>query len=201
VPRPERRLDAAAERLSARLAESTTRRSFLGRVGTAVMALSGSAAVASAVKPEEAEAFHFCGHIWTTGSCPSPYPPLSRIDRHGYPLQPSTGKPIDNLGRVVDAQGYAVDSQGRRRRGPDGKQLAPAPRTRLCEEWVREKHGLHDAVTQGSWFRCCHGQIRKLVDCCSRSRKRINGDASLTGYCFSGKRVFCVMYYDTGLRC
>jgi hypothetical protein len=201
VPRPERKLDVAAERLSARLAESTTRRSFLGRVGAAAMAVTGGGVVASAVKPEEAEAFHFCGHIWTTGSCPSPYPPLSRIDRHGFPLHPSSGRPIDNLGRIVDAQGYALDGSGKRRVGPDGKPLVPAPRTRLCEEWVRETHDLRDAVTQGSWFRCCNGQIRKLVDCCSRSRKRINGDASLTGYCFSGKRVFCVMYYDTGLRC
>ena len=58
-----------------------------------------------------------------------------------------------------------------------------------------------DAVTQGSWYRCCGGQIRKLVDRCSRSRRRINGDASLVGYCYTGRRVFCVMYYDTGLPC
>ena len=30
--------------------------------------------------------------------------------------------------------------------------------------------------------------MRKLVDCCSRNRKRINGDASLTGYCYKGRR-------------
>ena len=127
--------------------------------------------------------------------------PLARIDRHGYPLHPSSGKRIDNLGRIVDRQGYALDGSGNRRRGPDGTLLKPAPRTRLCEEWVRETHGLLDAKTQGSWFRCCNGQIRKLVDCCSRSRRRINGDASLTGYCFRGRRVFCVMYYDSGLKC
>jgi hypothetical protein len=153
------------------------------------------------VKPEDAEGFHFCGHTWTTGSCPSPFPPLSRIDRRGYPLHPASGKPVDNLGRVVDREGYPVDAGGKRRVGPDGLELRPAPRTRLCEEWVQEKHGLTDAVMQGSWFRCCGGQIRKLVDCCSHSRRRINGDASLTGYCFSGRRVFCVMYYDSGLPC
>ena len=201
MPRRELRLDVGAERLSAKLAESTTRRSFLGRLGAAALAVAGGSAVASAVKPEEAEAFHFCGHIWTTGSCPSPFPPLARIDRHGYPLHPSSGKRIDNLGRIVDRQGYALDGSGNRRRGPDGTLLKPAPRTRLCEEWVRETHGLSDAKTQGSWFRCCNGQIRKLVDCCSRSRRRINGDASLTGYCFRGRRVFCVMYYDSGLKC
>jgi hypothetical protein len=30
---------------------------------------------------------------------------------------------------------------------------------------------------------------------------RINGDASLTGYCYKGRKVFCVMYYDSGLSC
>jgi hypothetical protein len=54
---------------------------------------------------------------------------------------------------------------------------------------------------QGAWYRCCSGQVRKLVDCCSPSKKRINGDASLTGYCWGGRRVFCVMYYDSGLKC
>jgi hypothetical protein len=199
--RPELRLDNGAERLSAKLAESTTRRSFLGRLGAAALAVAGGSAVAAAVKPDEAEALHFCGHIWTTGSCPSPFPPLARIDRRGYPLHPSSGRPIDNLGRVVDGGGYPVDGKGNRRLGPDGVPLKPGPRTRLCEEWVREKHGRNDAVTQGAWFRCCGGQIRKLVDCCSFSRRRINGDASLTGYCFKGRRVFCVMYYDSGLRC
>jgi hypothetical protein len=201
MSRPDRALDGAAERLSAKLAESTTRRSFLGRLGAAALAVAGGSAVAAAVKPEEAEAFHFCGHIWTTGSCPSPYPPLSRIDRRGYPLHPSSGKPIDNLGRVVDSAGYALDGNGNRRRGPDGELLPPAPRTRVCEEWTREQKGLNDLVTQGAWYRCCGGQIRKLVDCCSFSRRRINGDASLVGYCWGGRRVYCVMYYDTGLPC
>jgi hypothetical protein len=197
----ERTLDGAAEKLSAKLAESTTRRSFLGRLSAAALAIAGGSAVAAAVRPEDADAFHLCGHIWTTGSCPSPYPPLARIDRRGYPLHPSSGKPIDNLGRVVDSGGYAIDSEGKRRRGPDGELLPPAPRTRVCEEWTRERKGLNDLVTQGSWYRCCGGQIRKIVDCCSFSRRRINGDASLVGYCWGGRRVYCIMYYDTGLPC
>jgi hypothetical protein len=201
MSRPERALDGAAEALAAKLAEATTRRSFLGRLGAAALAVAGGSAVAAAVEPDDAEAFHFCGHVWTTGSCPSPYPPLSRIDRHGYPLHPRSGKRIDNLGRVVDGSGYALDGNGRRRRGPNGQVLPPAPRTRICEDWTREKHRLNDVVTQGAWYRCCGGQIRKLVDCCSFSRRRINGDASLTGYCWGGRRVYCVMYYDSGLPC
>lgn len=204
MPPPEAgasKLDRQAERLSAKLAESTTRLSFLGRLSAAALAVAGGSAVAAAVKPDDADAFHFCGHIWTTGSCPSPFPPLSRIDRKGFPLHPQSGKPIDNLGRIVDSAGHALNGSGDRLRGPDGEVLPPAPRTRVCEDWTAERKGLKDLRVQGSWFRCCGGQIRKLVDCCSFSRRRINGDASLTGYCWGGRRVYCVMYYDTGLPC
>ena len=55
--------------------------------------------------------------------------------------------------------------------------------------------------TDGAWYRCCGGQVRKLVDCCSTSRTRINGDRALTGYCYKGRKVFCVMYYDTKIPC
>ena len=118
------RLDRQAERLSAKLAESTTRLSFLGRLSTAALAIAGGSAVAAAVKPDEADAFHFCGHIWTTGSCPSPYPPLSRIDRKGFPLHPQSGKRIDNLGRrrrlgrLRDRRQRAAPARPRRRSAP-----------------------------------------------------------------------------------
>jgi hypothetical protein len=197
--RSEKLIDGAAEGLAARLASGMTRRSFLGRLGGAVLAATGGAAVAAAVKPEEAEAFHLCGHIWTTGSCPSPYT-LPRIDKNGFPLRPSDGRPVDNLGRLVNASGYPVNESGARLAGPDGELLERGPRTRLCEEWIPERYGLK-VRTQGSWYRCCNGQVRKIVDCCSPSRKRINGDASLVGYCWNGKRVFCIMYYDSGLPC
>jgi hypothetical protein len=199
VRRPDELVDGAARALSTRLAGGLTRRSFLARMGGAMLAVTGGAAVAAAVRPEESEAFHLCGHIWTTGSCPNPIG-LPRIDRHGYPLRPGDGRPIDNLGRLVNAEGYAINSAGDRLVGPDGEPLPRAPRTRLCEEWVKERYGLN-SHTQGSWYRCCGNQIRKLVDCCSRSTRRINGDASLVGYCWNGNRVFCVMYYDSVLSC
>lgn len=199
MPRPNELLDRAAAGLSSELASGITRRSFLGRVGAAVMTAMGGATVAAALAPEKAEAFHLCGHIWTTGSCPSPNS-LPRIDRLGYPIRVSDGKPVDNLGRLIDGDGFPVNAAGERLRGPDGDALERGPRTRICEDWVPEQFGI-SAVTQGSWYRCCNGQIRKLVDCCSPSRRRINGDASLTGYCYTGRRVFCVMYYDTHLPC
>ena len=43
--------------------------------------------------------------------------------------------------------------------------------------------------------------VRRLVDCCGYVRNRINGDAALTGYCYRGRKVFCVMYYDTKIKC
>ena len=199
MPRPDDVLDDAAASLASRLASGMTRRSFLARLGTAVMGAVGGSAVAAAVAPDEAEAFHLCGHIWTTEFCPTPYR-LPRIDRGGLPLRPRDGRPIDNLGRLIDLDGYPVDEAGEKLTGPDGEPLAPAPRTRICEDWVPERFAI-DARTQGAWYRCCKGQIRKLVDCCSTSRTRINGDRALKGYCYKGRRVFCVMYYDTGARC
>ena len=197
--RPDQALDDAARALSSALATGMTRRSFLGRLGVAALGALGGSAVSAALAPEEAEAHHFCGHIWTTGSCKSPYR-HPRIDRAGLPLRPRDGRPIDNLGRLVDVEGYPVDEAGVRLLGPDGRALDPGPRTRICEDWVPELYRI-DAVTQGSWYRCCNGQVRKLVDCCTRTRRRINGDAALKGYCYRGRRVFCVMYYDTGLPC
>jgi hypothetical protein len=192
-------VDRAADGLARGLASRMTRRSALGRMGAWLLAITGGSAVAAAVRADEAQGFHFCGHIWTTGSCPSPYQ-LPRIDTRGFPLRPTDGKPIDNLGRLVDANGFPVDERGRRLLDPDGRPLERAPRSRICEDWVPETFRI-DAVTQGVWYRCCNRQVRKLVDCCSRHRTRINGDAALKGYCYSGRYVFCVMYYETGVPC
>ena len=32
-------------------------------------------------------------------------------------------------------------------------------------------------------------------------QRRINGDAALTGYCYGGRKVFCVTYYQTHVPC
>ena len=53
--------------------------------------------------------------------------------------------------------------------------LEAAPRTKLCQEGVNREYGIPTHV-DGGWYRCCGGQVRKLVDCCSTSDKRINGD-------------------------
>ncbi len=183
---------------SEEVALAASRRGFLSRVGAALVGLAGGAAVKAVVDPGEAEGYHFCGHIFTTDSCPHPTG-LPRIDAHGLPLRAKDGKRVDNTGRVVDTHGRPVDERGRLLVDADGQPLAPAPRTPICDQ-VADRYGFRTTI-DGAWYRCCGGQVRKLVDCCSYSRRRINGDASLKGYCYAGRRVFCVMYYDTKVPC
>jgi hypothetical protein len=175
-------LGRAIERSGMSLARRTSRRSFLARLGRGLVALAGGSFVAAALGPERAEAFHICGHIFTTGSCPHPYHPNTRIDRFGFPVHPVHGYPVDDNGDL-----YVSREQSRRR---------------ICEEIVPERYPFtRPVVLQGTWARCCNGRVRVVVDCCSRSATRINGDASLTGYCHQGRRVFCITYRDTKVPC
>jgi hypothetical protein len=181
------------------LAVSTSRSGFLARVGRVLALAAGGSAVAAMVEPGEADAFHFCGHVYTTDSCPHPTG-LPRIDAFGFPLRAADGQRVDDLGRAVDADGRPIDAQGRLLVDPDGRPLPPAPRSSVCQQTVSSRFDLKTHV-DGAWYRCCGGRVRKLVDCCAQTRRRINGDAALTGYCYSGRRVFCVMYYDTKIPC
>ncbi len=180
------------------LAAESSRRGFLARVGGALTALTAGGVIARAVKPGEAEAYHFCGHIYTTGSCLHPTG-LPRIDGGGYPLRASDGEPVDDLGRAVNRRGEPVNDKGEGLRDPDGRPLPPAPRTKVCEATGRV-YGFEDHI-DGGWYRCCGGNVRKLVDCCANSSRRINGDAALEGYCYRGRKVFCVMYFQTKVPC
>jgi hypothetical protein len=189
--------DARIEHALDSLARDTSRRGFLARVGGALLAATAGGVVSKAVKPGEADAFHFCGHIFTTGSCPHPTG-LPRIDSRGLPLR-SDGRPVDNLGRLINSQGEPINEDGQVRTDPDGRALPPAPRTKVCDEVGRRFN--FKTWVDGGWYRCCNGNVRKLVDCCAYSRKRINGDQALEGYCFQGRRVFCVMYFQTRVPC
>jgi hypothetical protein len=193
VPRP-----ASVERFSDKIAGSTSRRGFLARVGGGVMAVAGAKTAGSLIKPGEAEAYHFCGHIYTTDSCPHPTG-IPRIDSRGYPLRARDGKRVDDLGRVVDRNGNPVDDDGNPLTDPDGRRLPRATRTPVCKVVAKE----FEITTRvdGAWYRCCGGKVRKLVDCCAYSSRRINGDGALTGYCYSGRKVFCVMYFQTKVPC
>lgn len=188
----------AAGRTAEALARGTSRRGFLARVGGALMAATGGSAVSALVRPGEADAYHFCGHIYTTDSCPHPTG-LPRVDSRGYPLRARDGKRVDDVGRLVDVRGRPVDEQGRLLVDPDGRPLPPAPRTGLCQR-VEEDRGFPTQL-DGAWYRCCGGHVRKLWDCCSYHPRRINGDRALRGYCHRGRKVFCVMYVQTRVPC
>jgi hypothetical protein len=177
---------------------ATSRRGFLSRVGRLLVSLGGGGLVAASLRTADAEAFHFCGHVYTTASCPHPTG-LPRVDAKGFPLRAVDGHPIDDLGRPVDAIGRPVSPSGAVLRAPDGEPLPSAPRTRVCEAAAARFN--FEPYIDGAWYRCCDGHIRKLIDCCGAVTTRINGDAALTGYCYSGRRVFCVLYYDTKVPC
>jgi hypothetical protein len=177
---------------------SDSRRGFLAKVSGALMAVTGARTVGSLVAPGDAEAYHFCGHIYTTDSCPHPTG-LPRIDSRGRPLRAKDGHRVDDLGRLIDIDGDPVDEDGRPLTDAEGAPLPAASRTPICRA-VSERYGFNTHV-DGAWYRCCGGHVRKLVDCCSYSRRRINGDGSLTGYCYKGRRVFCVMYFQTKVPC
>jgi hypothetical protein len=190
--------DGSAGRIADAVAASSSRRGFLARVGGAVMGLAGARTVGALVAPGDAEAYHFCGHIYTTDSCPHPTG-LPRIDAQGYPLKAKNGRRVDDLGRYVDERGNPVDDDGRPLVDADGAPLPKATRTRVCTA-AGDVHGFTPHI-DGAWYRCCGGHVRKLVDCCGYVHARINGDRALTGYCYHGRKVFCVTYYDTKVRC
>jgi hypothetical protein len=185
-------------RIADAVAQASSRRGFLARVGAAVMGIAGAKTVESLVAPGEAEAYHFCGHIYTTDSCPHPTG-LPRIDARGLPLKAKDGRPVDDLGRYVDQTGAPVDDDGSLLTDADGTPLPRATRTPVCDAAAAE-YGFRPHV-DGAWYRCCGGHVRKLVDCCGYMRKRVNGDRALTGYCYRGRKVFCVMYFDTKVKC
>lgn len=180
------------------IAGNTSRRGFIARIGGAMMAATAGGVIGRAIEPGEAEAYHFCGHIYTTGSCIHPTG-TPRIDANGFPLDAASGQPVDNTGRRVNRDGNPVDGGGNALRDPDGRPLPPAPRTRVCDETAKV-YGIR-AQIDGAWYRCCGGKVRKLVDCCSTNDRRINGDASLRGYCYGNRKVFCVMYFQTKVPC
>lgn len=176
----------------------TSRRGLLSKVGAVLLAAGGAAGARAIASPEDADAYHFCGHIYTTDGCPHPTG-LPRIDSRGRPVRARDGRRIDDLGRLVDTKGFPVTEDGERLTDPDGRPLPPAPRTAICDQ-VADRFGIRTRV-DGSWHRCCGGRVRKLIDCCTTGRRRINGDRALTGYCYEGRKVFCVMYYDTNVKC
>jgi hypothetical protein len=186
------------ERLSELVAGRASRRGFLAKLGWSLTGAAVGSGLGATLRPGEADAFHFCGHAYTTGGCPHPTG-LPRVDARGYPLRASDGHPVDDLGRPIDRHGRPLDEQGRLLVDPDGRPLPPASRTKLCAA-AGERYGFKP-YNDGAWYRCCGGHVRKLLDCCGYTSRRINGDAALTGYCYAGRKVFCTQYYQTKVPC
>ena len=179
------RADLAAgpiDRAGDELARRTSRRSFLARVGRSMVAIAGGSMVAVALSPERAEAHHICGHTYTTNSCPHPFDPLSRTDVYGFPVHPKFGYPVDDDGEI-----YLSERQ---------------TRSKTCQTTVPEQYPfVHNPRYGGGWSRCCNDRVRHIQDCCSPSDIRINGDASVRGYCPRGLKVFCITYRELNVKC
>ena len=72
---------------------------------------------------------HFCGHIYTTDSCPHPTG-LPRIDARGFPLRAKDGKPVDDIGRrsIARAGRWTTRPPAHRPGRPAAPAGAPPPR-------------------------------------------------------------------------
>lgn len=175
-----------------------SRRGFLATATATVGAIVAARTVGSLIEPDDADAYHVCGHTFTTDSCPHPTG-LPRIDRRGYPLRGRDGHRVDDLGRPINAKGAPVNKKGTRLLDPDGRALPPTTRSRVCA--AAGKRYSIATQTDGTWSRCCGGHVRTIMDCCSTSSRRINGDGALGGYCYGGRRVFCIVYLQTKIPC
>ena len=118
--------------------------------------------------------------------------------RHDYRCAPPTasgGRPGASDQRAGPAGRRAGTGAAR----TDGEPLAPAPRSKVCPA-AGDAYGLK-LKTDGSWYRCCGGRVRRMRDCCGVTNERINGDEALVGYCYPGRHVFCVTYFQTLMPC
>lgn len=149
-----------------------------------MVALAGGGLVASALGAPAASAYtDICGHTYTTGECPHPFGKFARTDVFGYPVHPIYGYPVDEEGEPYTDPATQV-------------------RRKVCQERVPETfHFVHHPRYGGGWTRCCNGRLRHIQDCCSSSHIRINGDASVTGYCPPTLRVFCITYRELNASC
>jgi hypothetical protein len=166
------RFGRSVEEAGVSLAQRTTRRSFLGRLGRGVVALAGGSFVAVALAPEQASAryWYFCGHTYTTRSCPHPFKPLSRVDYLGYPVNPTTGQQVDDKGRP-----YTNPKTQRRRL--------------MCEQRVPDMYPYTGHPRYGGgWNRCCGGRGAPHQGLLLEVGHAHQRDAAVRGYCYGGRR-------------
>ena len=182
-------------------APSTSRRGFLvARRRRRDGARGRGTVAASVVRPARPRRYHFCGHIYTTGSCPHPTglpaDRLARATRCG-PRRP----PVDDLGRPVDARA-APRRRGRppaaRPRRPRRCRRAPA---RTSATWSPSTYDFRTAVDGAlvPLLRRQRPQARRLLraTAAAHQRRRRADRATAT----RGRKVFCVMYFQTKVPC
>ena len=193
---------ASSGRSTALARADTSRRGFLARVGRGADGGDRRRASSSkAVKPGEADAYHFCGHTFTTGSCPHPTGRLPRIDAHGFPLRGTRRRARSTTsGAPINGRGEPVDDDGDVLRDPDGRPLPPAPRTKVCDEIGERSYGFkHHGRRRLVPLLRRHGpQARRLLLVLAEADQRRRG---AEGYCYAGRKVFCVMYFQTKVPC
>ncbi len=138
--RPDGLLDGAARALSTRLASGMTRRSFLGRMGGAVLAATGGAAVGGSGQAREERGVPLLRPHLDDRVVPEPArSPAHRQERLSAAAERRTS---DRQSRPPgQLRGLGCGRLGQPPAlGPDGEFLPRAPRTRLCEDWTNEHY-------------------------------------------------------------
>ena len=169
-------------RIADAVAAASSRRGFLARVGAAVMGVAGARTVGSLVAPGEAEAYHFCGHIYTTDSLPAP--DRAAADRRQGPPAEGRGRPAASTTSAATSTPPARRSTttARRSTDADGAPLPSGDAHAGLRRRRRPSYGFKPHI-DGAWYRCCGGHVRKLVDCCgyvhNRDQRRQGADRLL----------------------
>ena len=130
-----------------------------------------------------------------TREAPADRPPRPPAAHQRRPCRSTTSAGL------VDRNGYPITEHGPvRRGGPDGALLKGAPRTRICQDWVRQRHHL-DARLEGLVVPLLRRADPEAVGLLrSTHKKRINGVPTVDGGTAMGRhKVFCVTYYDTDI--
>ena len=181
------------------LALSTSRRGFLARPSRLLALLAGGGAVAALVRPGEADASA------SVATSTRPIPARIRRDCPVSTPRASRFAPPTVTGSTTSGGRPTLrGSQSMRtvRRSWTQRACRCLRRRAVVSARTssrRGSHGLRTSTVPG---------IAAAAAMCANSStaargppRRINGDAALTGYCYAGRRVYCVMYYDTKIPC
>ena len=107
-------------------------------------------------------------------------------------------EPADVVDRpAVNDKGQPVNAGGGLKRDPDGLPLPPAPRTKVCDQ-TASVYAIEapfrapgtGAAEEGS---ASSGTAAPTTTGGSTATPRF------TGYCYGGRKVFCVTYYQTNI--